>query len=228
MGSTRERLIATASDLFYREGFHAIGLDRVLAEVGVTKTTFYNHFQSKEDLILGVLRERDRWWRETFARRLRERAGDDPAAQLRAVFDALEEFISSDEFNGCMFVNVAVEFPRPHAPAHRAAAEHKEMMSAILRDLALRAGAIDPIGLAQEIALLMEGSYVTRHVTGERDAAAIGKRAAAVLLDRQLPKSPAPAERPQRTRAAGAVPKTRARSDGARSSRSNGARRLAR
>lgn len=188
MPGTRDRLIATAQDLFYREGFQAVGLDQVFAEVGVTKTTFYNHFTSKEDLILAVLRERDRWWRETFASRLRERAGDDPAAQLRAVFDALDEFVAADEFNGCLFINVAVEFPRPHTLAHRAAAEHKELMSAILRDLALRAGAADPIGLAQAIAMLMEGSYVTRHVTGERSAAAIAKRAAAVLIDRQLAK----------------------------------------
>src|SRR5262249_1909870 len=135
MADTRERLIESAQDLFYREGFHAVGLDRLLAEVGVTKTTFYNHFTSKEDLILEVLRTRDRWWRNTFARRLAERAGDEPGAQLRAVFDVLDEFINSDTFNGCMFVNVAVEFPLPHTPAHRAAAEHKELMGALLRDL---------------------------------------------------------------------------------------------
>jgi AcrR family transcriptional regulator len=183
---TRARLIETAQELFYRDGFHAVGLDRLLADVGVTKTTFYNHFQSKEELILEVLRARDQWWRQIFAARLRERAGDDPAAQLRAVFDVLDEFIAADEFNGCMFVNVAVEFPLPHTPAHRAAAEHKDLMGLLLRDLALRAGATDPIGLADELSLLMEGSYVTRQVTGNRHAAAIGRRAAAVLIERQL------------------------------------------
>jgi AcrR family transcriptional regulator len=183
---TRERLIGTAQDLFYRDGFHAVGLDRLLAEVGVTKTTFYNHFQSKEDLVLEVLRARDQLWRHTFARRLRERAGDDPAAQLRAIFDVLGEFIGADTFNGCMFVNVAVEFPFPANPVHRAAAEHKELMGALLRDLALRAGAADPVALAEELSLLMEGSYVTRQVTGNLDAAAIGRRAAEVLIARQL------------------------------------------
>ncbi len=190
MADTRARLIEAAQDLFYREGFHSVGLDRLLADVGVTKTTFYNHFQSKEDLILAVLSARDQWWRLTFARRLRERAGDDPAAQLRAVFDVLDEFIGADAFNGCMFVNVAVEFPRAHMPAHRAAAEHKDLMGLLLRDLALRAGAADPVALADELALLMEGSYVTRQVTGNRDAAAIGRRAASVLIDRQLGRRP--------------------------------------
>jgi AcrR family transcriptional regulator len=186
MSRARERLIDTAEDLFYRDGFHAVGLDRILADVGVTKTTFYNHFQSKQALILEVLRVRDQWWRKTFARRLRERAGDDPGAQLRAVFAVLEEFIDADEFNGCIFVNVAVEFPRQHAPAHQAAAEHKELMGELLRDLALRAGARDPVALAEELALLMEGSYVTRQVSGNRHAAAIGARAADVLIDLHL------------------------------------------
>ncbi|HJQ82915.1 MAG TPA: TetR/AcrR family transcriptional regulator [Candidatus Binatia bacterium] len=210
MPDTRDRLLDVAEDVFYREGFHAVGLDRILAEVGVTKTTFYNHFQSKEDLILGVLRVRDQWWRKIFAERLRERAGDDPAAQLRAIFDVLDEFIAADAFNGCIFVNVAVEFPPAHEPAHRAAAEHKELMGALLRDLALRAGATDPIGLAEELALLMEGSYVTRQVTGNRAAAAIGRRAAALLIERQLgpprdgdgpePSGPPPTSSPGRRR----------------------------
>ena len=187
---TRERLLETAKDVFYREGFHAVGLDGILADVGVTKTTFYNHFESKDDLILGVLRAHDQWWRKVFAERLRERAGDDPAAQLRAIFDVLDEFIAAETFNGCIFVNVSVEFPRPHAPAHRAAAEHKELMGAFLRDLALRAGARDPVVLAEELALLMEGSYVTRQVTGNRRAAAIGRRVAEALLARELPPGP--------------------------------------
>jgi AcrR family transcriptional regulator len=184
---TRSRLIEAAQDLFYREGFHAVGLDRLLTDVGVTKTTFYNHFASKEELVLEVMRARDQWWRQVFARRLQERAGDDPAAQLRAVFDVLDEFIAADDFNGCLFVNVSVEFPLAHTPPHRAAAEHKELMGLLLRDLALRAGAADPVALAEELSLLMEGSYVTRQVSGNRSAAAIGRRAATVLLDRQLP-----------------------------------------
>jgi AcrR family transcriptional regulator len=194
-GRARERLLDTAEELFYRDGFHSVGLDRILGEVGVTKTTFYNHFRSKQELILEVLEARDQWWRKIFARRLRERAGDDPATQLRAIFDVLDEFIDAEEFNGCIFVNVAVEFPRVHAPAHRAAAEHKELMGALLRDLALRARARDPVALAEELAVLMEGAYVTRQVTGNRQAATIGRRAAAVLIDAALPRRAARARR---------------------------------
>jgi AcrR family transcriptional regulator len=181
---TRERLLETAKDVFYRDGFHAVGLDGILADVGVTKTTFYNHFESKDDLILGVLTAHDQWWRKVFAERLRERAGDDPAAQLHAIFDVLDEFIAAETFNGCIFINVSVEFPRPRAPAH------KDLMCVFLRDLALRAGARDPVALVEELALLMEGSYVTRQVTGNRRAAAIGRRVAEALLARELPPGP--------------------------------------
>lgn len=100
--STKERLIEVAQDLFYRDGFHTVGLDRILREVGVTKTTFYNHFESKEDLILEVLQHHDRWWRDTFCRMLRERGGETPRGQLEAVFDVLEWLITSEEFNGCI------------------------------------------------------------------------------------------------------------------------------
>jgi AcrR family transcriptional regulator len=66
--SRRQDLVDTAMQLFYRNGFHAVGLDRILADTGVTKTTFYNHFESKDDLVVAVIQQRDRWWRDTFWR----------------------------------------------------------------------------------------------------------------------------------------------------------------
>lgn len=95
--STRKRLVQTAHELFCREGFHGVGLDRIPSEVGVTETTFYNHFESKDQLDVEVLRERDRWRRVTFGAKVRERGGDDPCSQLEVVFEVL----SSDEYHGC-------------------------------------------------------------------------------------------------------------------------------
>ena len=154
--STRERLIQTAHELFYREGFHAVGLDRILGEVGVTKTTFYNHFESKDQLIVEVVREHDRWWREKLCAMLRERGGDNPRSQLKVVFEVLDEVMSSDEYHGCIFINVAVEFPLQHDPAHQAAAKNKHGIETIIRDLATRAGAADPSAFAEKFSLLME------------------------------------------------------------------------
>ena len=186
--STRDRLLKTADDLFYRDGFHAVGIDRIIAEVGVTKTTFYNHFESKEQLILEVLNFHDRWWRDTFSRMLRKHGGDSPRGQLEAVFDVIDELLSTAEFNGCIFVNVAVEFPLPHDPIHLAAAEHKREMELILRDLAMQARAKDPALLAQQISMLMEGCYVTAQVTHAKiqDCTGLARQTAKLLFESQF------------------------------------------
>ncbi len=187
---TRERLIRTAHDLFYRDGFHTVGLDRIINEVGVTKTTFYNHFPSKDDLILEVLRWHDRWWRDTFKEMLRRHGGDTPRGQLLAVFDALDETLAADGYNGCFFINVAVQFPLAHDPAHVAAAEHKRAMEGVIRELAAYAGAADPAAFAQELSLVMEGAYVTRQVTGNDATAAIARRIGTMLVELHIPAGP--------------------------------------
>jgi len=183
---TRERIIRHAHDLFYQQGFHAVGLDRILDEVGVTKTTFYNHFPSKDDLILEVLRWHDRWWRETFRELLRRHGGDTPRGQLLAIPAALEETFERGDYNGCMFVNVAVNFPVPHDPPHIAAAAHKAAMEDTLRELAGYAGAEDPPAMAQELAMVTEGAYVTRQISGRSDTSEIARRLVELIVERQL------------------------------------------
>ncbi len=185
--STRQRLIHKAHDLIYRQGFHAVGLDRLLEEVGVTKTTFYNHFQSKDDLVHEVLRWHDRWWRDTFQQLLRKHGGDTPRGQILSLVDALEEVLSDDQFNGCFFINVAVQFPLPHDPAHQAAAEHKRAMEDLVRQIAGYAGARDPAAVAQEISLLMEGMYVRRQVLRDPGTPEAARRLLASIVERHLP-----------------------------------------
>ena len=176
-----------AHDLFYRKGFHAVGLDHILSEVGVTKTTFYNHFESKDDLVAEALTFHDRWWRDEFARMLREHGGDRPRDQLLAVFDALDHFFANEEYNGCFFINVAVQFPNPRDPAHIAAGEHKNAMVEIIRELAGYAGATDPACFAEEFAMVMEGAYVTAQITRSAPTAQIGRRLARMLVERHIP-----------------------------------------
>lgn len=186
MASTRDRLVHAAHDLFYARGFHAVGLDAILAEVGVTKTTFYNHFATKEDLVRAVLEWHDEWWKNEFRSMLRKVGGDQPRAQLLAVAEALERVMGQGEFNGCFFVNVAVQFPQPHDPAHQAAAEHKKDMEDIIRELSGYAGAEDPRAMAEEISLIMEGAYVTRQVTGKPDTSDIARRLIKMVVNRYL------------------------------------------
>jgi len=184
---TRERLVRAAHDLFYAEGFHTVGLDRILAEVGVTKTTFYNHFESKDDLVQATLELHDRWWRDTFMRMLRERGGDRPRDQLLAAFDVIEEILSGEDYNGCFFINVAVQFPNPHDPAHAAARRHKQTMEDIIRELAGYAGADDAAAFAKQFCLLMEGAYVTAQMAGDAEAARTAREMAGMLVERWMP-----------------------------------------
>jgi AcrR family transcriptional regulator len=184
---TRDRLIRTAHDLFHQKGFHTVGIDEIIAAVGVTKTTFYNHFRSKDDLVIEVLQWHDRWWRDTFRDLLRRHGGDTPRGQLESLWDALEEILSGEDYNGCFFINVAVQFPLPHDPAHQAACRHKQAMEWLIRELAGYAGARDPAALAAELSLLMEGAYVTRQVTGSPHTTAVARRIAADVLRRHLP-----------------------------------------
>lgn len=179
---TRQRLVSAAVRRFYRDGFRNVGIDQVLADVGISKTAFYKHFESKEDLMLAALEAQNRWLQGTFRQMVQERGGPSAHGQLRSLFDVVEQIIESDEFHGCIFVNVSMEFPLMHEPAHQAAARSKEAIETIVYDLAVKAGVPAPRALAQELCLIMEGAYVTRHVTGNPETLAIARR----LADRVL------------------------------------------
>lgn len=196
---TRQRLIDSSIRRFYRDGFRNVGLDQVLADVGISKTAFYKHFESKEDLMLAALEGQNRWLQETFRQMVRERGGPSAHDQLRALFDVVEQIIESDEFHGCIFVNVSMEFPLLHEPAHQAAARSKEAIEALVGELATQAGADDPRALAEELCLIMEGVYVTRHVTGRPNTIAIARRLAERVLAVHVPEKSTPAKKRQRS-----------------------------
>jgi len=188
--STRQRILDEAFDLFSCHGFHAVGLDRILQEVGVTKTTFYNHFESKDDLILEVIRVRDGFELDLLRDRLRHHGGRTARGQLEALFDALDEWFNSDEFRGCIFITAAAEFPSPSEPAHQGSAAHKEAVQELLGDLAVNAGSSAPDELAEQLVLLMEGAIVVRLVTGNPATARLARQAADLLLREHLPPKP--------------------------------------
>ena len=177
----RDHLVATALGLFNRDGFHATGIDKILSEAGVAKMTLYKHFKSKDELILAVLRRRDEEFRNWFMRAVESRAKT-PRARLLAVFDAIAEWLKGRDFSGCMFINASAEFAPHDDPIHGAAAEHKRLIQAYLRELAQAAGADDAPGLAMELMLLMEGAIVMTYVAGVAGAASQAKAAARKLL----------------------------------------------
>ena len=179
---TRQRLVEAAIRRFYRDGFRSVGIDQVLADVGISKTAFYKHFESKEDLMLAALQMQNDWLNDTFRKMIRERGGPTAIGQLHAVLDVVEHIIESDDFQGCIFVNAAMEFPLPHEPAHIAASQNKQAIEDIVLVLAEDSGADDPHALSQELCLIMEGAYVTRHVTGNKDTVNIARRVARLVI----------------------------------------------
>ncbi len=184
---TRKRLVEAAVRRFYRDGFRMVGIDQILTDVGISKTAFYKHFGSKEDLMLAALEMQNIWILDTFRTMIRERGGPTAMGQLHAVLDVVETILESDGFQGCIFVNAAMEFPLPHEPAHLAALENKRAIESIIAALADDAGADDPFALAQELCLIMEGAYVTRHVTGNNHTADIARRIAALVISAHCP-----------------------------------------
>jgi AcrR family transcriptional regulator len=177
----RAHLLSVAMRLFRDKGFHATGIDTILAESGVAKRTLYLHFRSKEELILAVLADRDRQWRDWFRKSVARHASS-PRDKLLAIFDAMEEWFGRPDFHGCMFINAAAEFPRVSDPIHREAARHKQLVSEFVLGLAESAAVRDPGSLADGLCLLMEGAIVMAQVTGESKHAWQARRSAAILL----------------------------------------------
>jgi AcrR family transcriptional regulator len=185
--NTRDRLIESALQRFYRDGFRNVGIDQILADVGISKTAFYKHFECKDDLMLAAMRHQDLLLQDWFRQRLSQAGENGAHDQLRALFDVVEQIMGDDSFRGCIFVNAAMEFPLPHDPVHEAAAAAKKAIEQIVFELAERARADDPRALARELCLLMEGAYVTRHVSRRPDAIVVARRLADQVIDARLP-----------------------------------------
>jgi AcrR family transcriptional regulator len=183
----RDRLLDVAIDLFYTHGFNAVGLDQVLEAAGVTKTTFYKHFDSKEDLMEQAVRTRDQWEAQAWGRAIRERGGDNPRSQLLALFDVLDQWFNAPDFRGCIFLNTAAEFPNPNDPIHKAAASYKQQTRQGFAQLAQAAGASDVETFADHFTLLVEGTLIMRQVHGRNDAARVAKKMAAQLVEQFIP-----------------------------------------
>lgn len=181
----RDQLIDTALELFYQDGFHATGIDKVLERANVARMTLYNHFKSKDELILAALRRRDEKFRNWFMRSV-ERRTTDPADRLLAVFDALDEWFAQKDFSGCMFINASAEFADTKNPIHMVSSQHKMLIQEYLQELASAAPIPDSRALADELMLLAEGAIVMAYVAGDKNAASKAKSAAGKLIQHAL------------------------------------------
>lgn len=186
MSSRRDHLVETAMKLFCKQGFRATGIDAVLAESGVAKKTLYNHFRSKDELIIATLQKRDEdfmnFAREGVARLAPEQSGDPRMARVLALFDAIGEWAGGDSFTGCTFINASAEFPRREDPIHVACTHHKKLVTQFIEELISDLPVDDSRTVARQIALLVEGAIVTAHTAGDVSGIPLAKETARQVL----------------------------------------------
>jgi AcrR family transcriptional regulator len=177
--SARDRILDTASELFYRDGYHAVGIDTIVARSGVAKMTLYRHFPSKDDLIAAYLERAnvEYWdWLEAEIEDV-----EDPG-KLGAAFDAIAKLAASPRCLGCTFQAAASEFPDLDHPGHRVALAHKRQALERFGELARQAGLRDPDGLASQLVLLMDGAWVAARMFGPHNHATSVAAAARALI----------------------------------------------
>lgn len=176
-----ERLLAVASDLFYREGIRAVGVDTISQRAGVSKRTLYNRFGGKDELVAEYLRRRDERWR-AYLQGVTESVVE-PREKLLAVFGAYGEWLVGENYRGCAFANAAAEIPDPNHPARVVARRHKEGVKEHLAGLAKDAEFDEPENLAERLLLLLEGATATAAMRRRREPLDVARSMALELLD---------------------------------------------
>jgi AcrR family transcriptional regulator len=181
VSAARQRILDTAFALFYAHGIRGVGVDRIIAESGVAKATFYKHFPAKDDLVLAYLDKVDVTWTGQL-RAAAEAAGPEPAAQLVGMFDALATACRRQGYRGCAFINAAAE-NEAGTRVHDRTLAHKDAVRTWVRDLAEEAGTPDPNALARALTLLLDGALASGSMDGRPDAPVAAKAAARALVE---------------------------------------------
>jgi AcrR family transcriptional regulator len=177
----RERLLDAAYDLFSANGVNQVGIDTILSKSGCAKASLYSNFNSKVDLAIAFLDQREALWTRAWLESEIRRCATNPKARLLAIFDVFDGWFRKKSFEGCSFINVLLE-SKSESPVHHAAAIHLAKIRAIVRGLAEDANLREPEKFAQAWHMLMKGSIVSA-CEGNRNAAREAKYAAGLILD---------------------------------------------
>ncbi|GAA0361014.1 TetR family transcriptional regulator [Microbispora corallina] len=185
-GTVRERLLETADRLFYAEGIHAVGIDRVIVESSVAKSTMYVHFRTKEDLVAQYLRRRSDIMRVRVTREVEARAQESAEERILSVFDVLHQVISEPGFRGCAFANAAAEYPH-HAGVQEAIAYDRIWLPALFSRLLgpLHAGNDDELVAA--LVQVYDGANAAAHLDHSTTSARTARKTAELLLATRKP-----------------------------------------
>jgi AcrR family transcriptional regulator len=178
---TAEKVLSTASRLFYANGVRAVGVEWIVAESGVAKTSLYRHFQTKDDLVAAFLEHEDQefWqqWDEVVAA-----ASPNPRAELMSILEWIGKRVSRDGYRGCPQINVAAEFADPEHPARKVRKRHKGVMLERLQDIVYRIGATRPDDTAFQLALLIDGAFTSDGRLSKANAVRILQNGADALV----------------------------------------------
>lgn len=157
----RERILHAANDLFYAEGIRATSADRIIAQVGITKVTFYRHFPGKSDLVVAYLAQQAVAERAWFSGM---RQAGDPAASLRGLAEGIDAASCRPGFRGCAFINAAAEFSDPEDPVRAVVEEHRRWMLDEFADIAAETGVPDAAAAARQLMMLRDGAMVSGYL----------------------------------------------------------------
>jgi AcrR family transcriptional regulator len=171
----RDRILATASKLFYRNGVHAVGVDLIVEKSEIAKTSLYRHFGNKDSLIAAFLEEEDAdFWRQWDA--IAARHHHDPAGELDAYLDWMDARLRRPGYRGCPQLNVAAELPDPRHPARQAARVHKDKMRERFVSLAKRLGLRKPDDVGAQLVVIFNGAFISAPLSdGDQLAATLRK-----------------------------------------------------
>ena len=178
----RERLLATAYQLFSRRAVRDVGVDELIEGANVALATFYRHFRSKDDLVIAYLQMREEVWTVGLIEAEARKRGNTPEERLLAIFDVFDEWFHRDDYEGCPFVNVVLEMGPGH-PITLASIKHLERIREMVRGLADEAGLRDTAKLARSWHILMKGSIVSA-AEGDQEAANLAQEMARDLVNR--------------------------------------------
>jgi len=179
--AARRRLLDTAARLFYAEGIRAVGIDRIIAEAGVAKATFYNHFPSKDDLVLAYIEEQDRLGRVAVAALPKQ----PPREMIAAIMGRISEALAAGGWRGCPFLNAAAEYPDPKSPARQAIDARRAWYQGLFGKLLAADGDPAPSVTASLLVALSDGLLEAAYLDGSNNVPALVEEGLERLLVRR-------------------------------------------
>ena len=181
LSPARRRLLDTATRLFYEGGIHAVGIDRIIAEAGVAKATFYNHFPSKDDLVVAYIEEQDRLGRAAVAALPKQ----PPRETIAAIMGRISEAVTAGGWRGCPFLNAAAEYPDPASPVRRAIDARRVWYHETLRSLLAADGDPSPPVTASLLVALSDGLLESAYLDDPDAVPGLVWEAVTRLLDKR-------------------------------------------